>query len=206
MGMTGGLVRASQADIERLRANPSELPAFIEGDEWAPPVREVRPRGVLGWLLGLSPITVSEIDPDAVPPENHRPGSRQPNIDFDKAWHPLHYLFTGTAWEGNEPACYLTRGGEDLGDEDLGYSTIRALSPDRVRRFDEFLGQLSHEELRRRFDPTRMIELEVYEKRSAGATLPGDKELEHLLELFDELRAFLRQTAAAGDGAIVYLT
>ena len=69
MGMTGGLVRASETEIARLRFNPSELPAFIEGDEWAPPLREVRPKGVLGWLLKLSPITVSEIDPDAVPPE-----------------------------------------------------------------------------------------------------------------------------------------
>ena len=206
MGMTGGLVRVSEAEIARLRSNPAELVAFIEGDGWAPPSREVRPKGILGWLLKLSPITVSENDPDAVPPEDYLPGPRQSTIDFEKAWHPLHYLFTGTAWDGDEPGCFLTRGGEELGDADLGYSTIRALSPTQVRQFDEFLHQLSHEELRRRYDPERMVALEIYAKNSARAGARADEEIEHLLELFDELRAFVKDSAAAGDGAISYLT
>jgi hypothetical protein len=204
--MTGGLVRASETEIARLRRNSSELPAFIEGDEWAPPLREVRLNGVLGWLLKLSPITVSEIDPDAVPPEDYQPGPRRPTIDFDKAWHPLQYLFTGTAWEGDEPGCFLTRGGEELGDEDLGYSTIRALSPAQMRQFDEFLHTLSHEELRRRYDPGRMVALEIYAKNCAPTGARAVKQIEHLLEMFDELRAFVKETAAAGHGAISYLT
>jgi len=206
MGMTGGLVRASEAEIARLRSSPSELPAFIEGDEWAPPLREVRPKGVLGWLLKISPITVSEIDPDAVPPKDYRPGPRRPGVDLDKAWQALHFLFTGTAWDGDEPGCFLTHGGEELGDEDLGYNTIRALSPARVRQFDEFLDQLSHEELRQRFLRERMVALEIYAKNSVRAGKLADKEIERLLELFDELRAFVKETATTGDWAIAYLT
>jgi len=206
MGMTGGLVRASEADIARLRADPSALPAFIEGDGWVPPLREVRPKGLLGWLLKLSPITVSEVDPDAVPPDDYQPGSRQPTIDFDKAWQPLHYLLTGAAWDGDEPACFITSGGEQLGDEELGYSSIRALSPAQVRQFDAVLHQLTHEELRQRYDPERMVALGIYATKSGLLGAHAQKELESLLELFDQLRAFVTETAAGGDGAIAYLT
>src|SRR5574339_1168659 len=114
MGMTGGLVRASEADLGRLRANRSSLTDFIQGDVWAPPVRGVQPKGLLGWLLRFTPITIEEVDPDAVPPAGANLVEPETHLDLDKAWQPLHFLLTGTAWEGEEPACYLVRGGEEL--------------------------------------------------------------------------------------------
>ena len=63
MGMTGGLVRASETDIRRLRADRSTLSRFIEGDVWAPPVRRVQPTAILEWLLRLTPISIEETDP-----------------------------------------------------------------------------------------------------------------------------------------------
>jgi hypothetical protein len=111
MGMTCGLVQASDADILRLRANPTEAIDFIEDGEWAPPVRQVRPKSVLGWLLRLTPITIEEVDPDAVPPKDAAVGPFRPQIDLDKAWHPLHYLLTGTAWEVRSPAVFWCAAG-----------------------------------------------------------------------------------------------
>jgi len=203
MGMTGGLVRASAGDIQRLREQPSDLPDFLGCNVWAPPLRAVRPKGVLGWLWRFSPITVEEVDPAAVPPARVKPV--RPHVDLEKAWHGLHFLFTGTAWEGDEPACYLTRGGEDIGDEDLGYSSIRVLDPERLRAFRGFLDGLSPEELRRRFEPRRMTELEIYpevwDDESEAKT-----ELDYLLASFEALRQFVAETADAGDGAIAFLT
>lgn len=94
MGMTGGLVRASKADIRRLRADRSALPGFIEGDVWAPPVRRVHPKGILGWLLRLTPISIHETDPDAVPPEGAQLVERDSHFDLDKAWQPLQSAAT----------------------------------------------------------------------------------------------------------------
>ena len=205
MGMTGGLVQASEAEILRLRMNPAELPEFIEGNEWAPPVREVRPKGILGWLLRLTPITIEEVDPDAVPPEGALSGDSRPHLDLDKAWHPLHYLLSETAWEGDEPGCYLVSGGESLCDEDLGYSSIRALTPSEVRRFDDFLSSLSHDTLRKRFDPPRMVALGIYQRPRTREKPRTNDDLEHLLEAFDGLRVFVTSAARAGAGAIVYL-
>ena len=205
MGMTGGLVRASESDIQRLRADRSSLPGFIEGDGWAPPVRRVQPKGMLGWLLRLTPISIEEADPDVVPPEGAmlvEPGS---HLDLDKAWQPLHFLLTGTAWDGDEPGCYLVRGGEELAESDeLGYSSIRALTPEQVSRFDEFLRTLSHETLRQRFDPRAMVTLEIYPPRRVGGERPN--EIIPLLEAFDALQSFVAATAKGGGAAIVYLT
>ena len=203
--MTGGLVRAPASRIQQVREKPEELPAFLDGNEWAPPVREVVPRNfLLRWLLKLSPVTVEEVDPTAVPP----PGATldpDPNIcDLDKAWQGLHFLFTGTAWEGEEPACYLVRGGEELDGAD-GYSSVRALTPGEVRSFASFLGSLSKEELTRRYDPARMMALEIYPEiwnRKGEERSPQD----YLLASFDELRPFVIEAARAGDAAIVYLT
>jgi hypothetical protein len=207
MGMTGGLVRASEADIRRLRADRSALPDFIEGDVWVPAVRRVQPKGVFGWLLRLTPITIEETDPDAVPPEGAQPVDRDAHLDLDKAWQPLHFLLTGTAWEGEEPGCYLVRGGEELIDDDeLGYSSIRALTPEQISRLDEFLMELSHETLRRRFDRERMVALEIYSKRRDRDTVDAADEVYYLLEAFDALRSFAAATAKRGDGAIAYLT
>lgn len=37
------------------------------------------------------------------------------SVDIDKAWHALHFLFTGTAWEGEMPASFLLVGGAPVG-------------------------------------------------------------------------------------------
>src|SRR5688572_12952739 len=215
MGMTGGLVQASPKEIAHLREHPADLPEFLDCGIWAPPNREVRPKGILGWLLRLTPVRIYESDPDAVLPPGGEHGARRPNVDLDKAWEPLHFLLTGTALEGEEPACYLARGGEELveelveelDDEESVYSSIRVLTPEQVAVFDRHLSSLSIDELRRRFDVNRMVELRIYSKRrSTKAPTDDDRTLDHLIEAFEDLRTFVRETAASGAGAIAYLT
>ena len=213
--MHGNDRRARSCLRRRTRAlaeHPSELLEFLDCGVWAPPNREVRPNGILGWWLRLTPVRIYENDEDAVPPPGAEAGDLRPNIDLDKAWEPLHFLLTGTAMEGDEPACYLARGGgelagEDLDDEQSGYSSIRALTPEQVAAFDRHLSSLTLDELRRRFDVDRMVELRIYSKRR-GKTAPTDDEetLGHLIEAFEDLRTFVRETAASGAGAIAYLT
>ena len=210
MGMTGGLVRASVEEIARLREHRSELPEFLACGIRAPPTREVRPRGVLGWLLRLTPVRIYESDKEAVPPPGADDGAIRPHVDLDKAWEPLHFLLTGTAMNGDEPACYLACGGEELADDpddEGGYSSIRALTPEQVASFDRHLSSLTVEELRHRFDADRMAELRIYSKRRRSKTRADDEEtLDQLIEAFEALRTFVRETAASGAGAIAYLT
>jgi len=207
MGMTGGLYRASVAEIQQLIAEPETIEAFVEASMWAPPVREVRPKGVLGWLLKLSPVKVFENDPDARPPSDYDAANDRPHCDLEGVWHGLHFLFTGTAWEGEEPACYLIRGGEEIGAPDeLGYSVLQALRPDKVQLFASFLRGLSREELTRRFDVARMMKLDIDPEHWDRTSYPSALRLEHLLNGYDELRTFVDRAVEAKDGAVVYVS
>jgi hypothetical protein len=122
MSMVCGLRQASDQDIERLILRPEGLQAFIESDQvGVPEVEIVRPKGLLGLLLRLTPITIEQTRPRHDLPEDElfeqaRPSGRE--VDLDKAWHGLHFLFTDSAWEGDEPGCFLVRGGQEIGDED----------------------------------------------------------------------------------------
>lgn len=200
MGLNCTLYRASAVEIDELIDAPETLPEFfdeISGPSL--PVREVKPKGILGFLLRLTPITISEVVPaserEAVP--EHRP-SPDRTIDIGKAWHGLHFLFTGTSDGDEEPACYLSSGGEPLDDE--GYA--RALRPNETKRFGEFLARLTPDELRRRYDPSRMDKLRIYpEGWRARTESPSD--VEWLLESFTAVRTFVTTAADAGDGLIV---
>jgi len=73
--------------------------------------------------------------------------------------------------------------------------------------FDRYLSELTVDELRRRFDVNRMVELRIYSKPlSRTASTDYDETLDHLIEAFEDLRTFVRETAASGAGAIAYLT
>jgi len=205
MGTTCTLRRATQTDINRLQASPEEVAEFLYGDELgAPPVEVVRLPGLAGFLMRFLPITITQNAqaPPGPAVDAPDPGQRrQDDTDLDKAWHGLHFLFTGTAWEGTEPACYLVAGGDDIGDDDAG--SARALDPARVRRFAEFLEGLSREELTRRYDPPRMVELEIYPEEIWTRSPDDGTNLDYLLENFEILRAFVQSTAKRGDGLIV---
>src|SRR5689334_13623314 len=114
MGLTCSLHRASEVEINRLLAEPDAMAGFLyPEDGLTPQAKEVRPKGVLGWLLRLAPITIEEVVPDSDHGASVRRLDLDRSIDIDQGWHGLHFLFTGTANEGDEPACYFARGGED---------------------------------------------------------------------------------------------
>jgi hypothetical protein len=163
-----------------------------------------RPPGLLGFLLRLTPIKVQRAA-DPQPPRSATPAwppaAAGEELNIDKAWHGLHFLFTGTADGGEEPACFLVHGGEDLGDDDD--LLPRLLGPPQVRDFAAFLAALTPEELTRRFDPERMTALEIYPDVIWQRPEATDEPLGFLLGAFDELRAFTAAAATAGDAVVV---
>src|SRR5262245_45909058 len=60
-------------------------------------------------------------------------------LDLGKAWHGLHFLLTGTAWEGDGPLAAAILGGEEI-TGDLGYGAARCLSPRGVAEVALALG------------------------------------------------------------------
>lgn len=202
MGMTCTLQRAAAHEIDRLREDPAALRSFLGFDDAsAPRVRPVRLQGLAGLLLRLLPVEITEVAPAsddrAAPPA---PDADR-RLDIDKAWHGLHFLLTGTADEGEEPASHLLRGGEPLDDE----GEVRALQPPEVRRFAEHLSALTPARLARRYDPERMTRLEIYPAAIWMQASPDTSPLEWLTECFVDVQRFVNAAAAADDGLIIHI-
>ena len=123
-------------------------------------------------------------------------------LEVDKAWHGLHFLLTGSAWEGSFPLNFIVAGGQEVGD-DLGYGPARGLASADVRTIDAALQPLTADELGQRFDAQRMTELQIYPD---GWSHDPDGEREYLLDFYADLRAFVHRTAEQGHALLVYLS
>ena len=203
MGMTCALYRVSASEIAHLRASPEAVQALLSPPGSVPPVVEVREKGIGGWILRLFGVKVTQVDPTWEPPAGIvQEDDRQ--IDLDRAWHGLHYILTGTAWEGEPPACFLLAGGEEIGDENDD-DRPRLLEPNQVRQLSAFLAAISDEEFRRRFDPERMAALEIYPESIWKRIDDRPSPLDYLRGGFDDLRAFVATSADRGEAIVVHI-
>ncbi|EPX59781.1 hypothetical protein D187_002525 [Cystobacter fuscus DSM 2262] len=124
-------------------------------------------------------------------------------LPMEKNWQALHFLLTGTAWEGSPPLNFIGAGGQPVGDESFGYGPARAFTPEQVKEISRALGSVDGEALRRRFNARKMDELEIYPQ---GWSDHADEEsLESLFEDFDALQRFLREGAEQGQALLVFL-
>lgn len=125
---------------------------------------------------------------------------RGEEISLDKSWHGLHYLFTGTTWEGEPPASFLLNWGSEIGDVDVGYGPARGFTAQETSTISHYLSSITIETLTQRYNPQRMMELEIY-----PTIWDRDGELDYLLEYFPILSNFVNESRAKGMGFVVYL-
>lgn len=123
-------------------------------------------------------------------------------LEVDKAWHGLHFLLTGSAWEGSFPLNFIVAGGREVG-ADLGYGPARGLVSADVQMIDAALEPLTRDHLEQRFDAQRMMELQIYPD---GWSQDPDGELDYLLDYYADLRPFVRRTAERQHALLVYLS
>jgi hypothetical protein len=125
-------------------------------------------------------------------------------VDLEKAWHGIHFLLTGTAWEGAGPEASLLVGGTES-PHDLGYGPPRGFRAAQVLAFRDRVAAIDDAELRRRFDPTRMIKLDIY-----PAIWDRDPEQEQLFEFLadgiGELRNLLDVAVKESAAIVVVMT
>jgi hypothetical protein len=219
MGMIGVLHWASEADLQRLRGDPGLLASFFgeeeeEGEEVELPPPPPRP-GFLARLFGRGAVAAPHPTPAPEPSGGDDDGDGDGPWDgegdgegegdwdgegmhVDKAWHGLHYLFTGTVWEGEEPACYLVEGGEALPDD--RYGNVRIIRPAQVERFAAFLRPLTREALLDRYDPEDMLELDIYPRMWRN-----EDAFEYLWVYFQDLRAFVATAAERRAGLVIHI-
>ena len=181
MSMMLEMWRLSAEDLAKLRAEPDLTSAYFLGSEESEDGAEEED---------------GEDDGCAAPPPPRGFGARTP-LYLGKAWHALHFLLTGSAWEGEGPLRFLASGGTELGDE-LVYGPARVWSVDEVRAIAAALADVSGDELVARIDPAAMTAAEIY-----PAIWDRDQDFaEFIGPAYQELCAFVREAAARGEGMV----
>lgn len=118
-------------------------------------------------------------------------------LELDKSWHVLHYLFTGRAWDGPMPAAALLTGGREVG-EDLGYGPARALSAKETQAFAQFLASQSETALAKKMNVSQMQSMEIYSV--------DDDSPEDLNHYFPQLKSYVADAAAKGQGLLIWMS
>lgn len=203
MGIYLALYAVSDATIERLHADPPlafrvMIPEEPEYEAKARLERQPRP-GLLARLLRGAKVE----PPPSPPPFELAPdeGDLGSDGDFEKSWGGLHYLLTGTAWEGEPPLNFLMGGGRELEVRD-GESPVITHSNADTRRIADALNRLSDEEMRGRVNPAEMTRLEIYPSGDWD-----DPELvENILQDFRRLRQTVSDVAGRGLGLLVSIS
>lgn len=194
MSMIYILQQASEETIGRLHETPNLIYSFVGAESSAP-----RPPGFFARLLGAKPAPVVEIPSDPVAFE-----TVDEICDLDKAWHGLHYLFTGSDWEGKPPAAFLVNWGTAIGNVDLGYGPARSFTTEETVQIHEFLQRTDVATLRSRFDAATMMELDIYPTiwdRDAAE----DDTLGYVLEFYEPLRKYVSSAVTRNFGLVVHL-
>ena len=199
MGMYLELAPVSAATIARLQADPALAMHIFDPDD-PDAADKVRPKprgpGLVGRLLGRKPPT---------PPPPPEPLVLEPGeggvVNVDKAWQAVHWLLTGDPWEGGPPLNFLLVGGTEL-DADWGDTPPRVFSPAETQAIAEAFARVSEEEIAARYDPARMIELDIY------AVIPdrpgsGHDERAWVLDAVRDVRTAVSESARRGFGLLV---
>jgi len=205
MGMYVALASLSDATIARLHADPPLVWQVIAPDD---PEAIIRARGapkrpgLLARLLGRGP---AEAPAPAPPPSLALAEDEGEILDLDKSWHGIHYLLTGTAWEGESPLNFLVTGGREVGDEEVGQGPARTYTAAETREVAGALAALSDAELRARFAPGDMMRLEIYPEIWDRDPAEDDT-LGYLMEYLGLLRTAVATVVERRHGLLVTIT
>jgi hypothetical protein len=202
MGMRLGLLSLADANITRVVKSPAlawrliapESPAVAEVAQQKPAKNTARGKKTARTRQAKAKVL----------PALKLDGSEGTRCDLEKSWHGIHYLLTGSAWEGEPPLDFLVDGGRPVGRIDPEHGPLRAFRASEAGAIYQSMSSLSPYELRKRFNARDMAAKEIYPDIWTRSVLEEDS-LRYLMDNLDKLRAFLRQTVEAQLGILVFL-
>lgn len=195
MSMIGNLSRIPEDVRIALHNKPEEINQLLYPELETGPAQKT---GFLSRFFG-KPTTAANPGKKAV----HTLGDLD-TIDLDKSWHAIHFLLTGSDWDGDFPRGFLVSCGEPVGDVDVGYGPARSFTPDQVKEISAYLGQLDHSQLREKFTPEKMEEMAIYPSIWTRDEDP-DGIFEYLEDGFDRMEKFIRETAEGDFALLIYI-
>jgi hypothetical protein len=207
MSMILGLVAVGDADIDRLLADPVLVWRVVSPDnpELYQQARKAAAQPSFFGRLFRGNKAPAPADGGPGAADLAFDAAEGLRTDLEKSWHGIHYLLTGTAWEGDPPLNFLVLGGRVVGDIDVGYGPPHALTAAETGSVSDALARVGDEELRGRFDPAAMMKQKIYpEIWDRGPD--EDDTLGYLMENVGVLREFLAQVVGRNQGLVVYIS
>ncbi len=126
------------------------------------------------------------------------------DLDIDKSWHALHFLMTGSALESRGNRGFLVAGGQEIGDEDVGYGPARGVTNAEVRAIAAELERVTPATLRVAYEANAMNAADIY-----PGGWPRDPEEAHFTDYFadyfEQMKDFIAGAAKEGEALVVYL-
>ncbi|QJU58647.1 YfbM family protein [Sphingomonas sp. AP4-R1] len=122
-------------------------------------------------------------------------------IEFDKAWHALHFTLSGQAYGTVRPLGIIA--GEDvetLGEPALGDISCWVIEPDVMAAFADAIDKISDEEIAASVDPEAMIDADIY--LADVFADEKDTSIDYLMQGVPMLRRFAAICGQNGEGAI----
>jgi hypothetical protein len=128
--------------------------------------------------------------------------SSEVGLSLEKSWHGLHYVLTGSAWEGTPPLNFLVSGGQPVGDEedDVGYGPARVIDPESVAALHAVLSTFPQEQFESRLDPEQLESAEIY---PGIWDEPVDDLREEYGEYFASVKDHVRRAAESGQALVI---
>ena len=123
--------------------------------------------------------------------------------DIDKSWDGIIFLLTGQSFATAEHKLVKILFSGQLIDEeqDLGYGPAHYLTPEQVADLNNEISKISLSDLKQKYDPKKMTELEVY------PTIwdEGDDAFEYLAEGFTTIQNVFAEATKKGEAIITFL-
>lgn len=200
MSMVHVMHPVTASSVEALLADPELIRPFLSIPQPGTPLK-------LGSFLARflpgqkRPEGSAEIEP-VLPATLESDRDREP-FSLDTMWHGLHFLFTGSDWEGSWPASFLVDGGTPVGEIDVtGYGPAFAYTTGEVEEIHAFVKSLKEDTLRARFQPAEMDELDIY---PTGWEEDPDDRLANIVHYYSLLKQFIEERCKQQDGMLRYL-
>jgi len=220
MGMIFGMVAVTPEQIAKLCTSPAlandlmivarEDGSEAQSSEWLsrlPPERKQQAEERLRQMQSSPEFIAAREEVEQARRRISDFGKIEPELDLDKSWHILHYIFTGDIGPVGAPGDLLMTG-DDMGGDTTGYGPPRLHDPEATRRFAEFLQRLDLETLQDRANREAMTAAGVYAlPMGPGAEAEFETGLRRVISsYFPLLLDYVVEAARKGNGLLMWLT
>lgn len=161
----------------------------------------------MGMICDVYAVSPSDLDRLQDDPDFFGELARFDNQDarsccLEKAWHGLHYLLTGDAWDSNDPLAFILAGGSEIGGSDGGYGPARSFTPDETRQIHAALSAVTDDQLWARFDAETMTAEGIYPEIWDE---PESDLKDEYTTYFRQMKQLIADAAARGHGLVIML-